>query len=321
MGSKCPHRSIARWFCASASTTGRGHVERGLPCQDASGVSIGGDIAIIVVSDGAGSAGHSDQGAVIAVRAAAQVLRETAPWSDPEDVGGQVLAECQSELTERAERLVCPVTELAATLAFVAINKDVFIAGNLGDGVVAAFNGEKSEVLIGPVRGELANETVFLTSGRAGKHLRTIKKPQIEYDGFAVMSDGAAESLYLRRERSLAPGLIKILSWFDKQASKNVCDAIRESLMPLLTDRTSDDCSLAVLRRVCVNLNAISQKPAAFQKELLGSKNIRGLKNRLAVLQGYRQDLPVHLMSEATGLSERTVRRHRRALRGLFLQT
>ena len=309
---------LCRWMGTAVSTAGRGHVTKGLPCQDVSGVSLEDDVAVIVVSDGAGSARHSEQGATGAVEVATQVLRETAPWSEPEDVKERVLVACRSEMIKRAKVLGCSVAELAATLAFVAAAGDIFIAGSLGDGVVAAFRGYRSEVLIEPVRGEFANETVFLTSSRAQEHLRIAKKPRDDYNGFAIMSDGAAESLYQRREGSLAPALSKILLWFDEQASKDVRDAIQESAMPLLINRTQDDCSLAVLRRVRVGLDALGKKSTAFQMELLGSKNTRGLRNRLAVLEGYRQELQLPAVSEATGLSERTIRRHIRAIETLL---
>lgn len=310
---------LFRWMGASASAPGRGHIEKGLPCQDASDVSLDGEVATIVVSDGAGSARHSEHGATVAVEVTTRVLRETAPWSDPREVRKRVLNACRVAMTKRAKALGCSVTELAATLAFVAVARDVFIAGNLGDGIVAAFRGDRSEVLIEPVRGEFANETVFLTSRQASKHLRIARKVLADYDGFAVMSDGAAESLYQRREGSLAPALSKILSWFEDRVSKDVCDAIQESALPLFVSRTLDDCSLAVLRYVRVELDALGKKPATFQMELLGSGNRRGLRNRLAVLDSYyRQGLKFRAVSEATGLSVQTVKRHIRDLKALL---
>ena len=276
---------LHRWMGAAVSTVGRGHIEKGLPCQDASSVSLSGEVASLAMSDGAGSARHSEHGAEIAVQTVTRVLRETAPWTAPEVVKEQVLASCRSAMGARANELDCPITELAATLAFVAVTGDSCIAGNLGDGVVAAFRGEESEVLIGPERGEFANETMFLTSSCANKHLRIIvKKPLDDYDGFAVMSDGAAESLYQRRKGVLAPALIRILSRFEEHPSTVVTNDIRESVMSLLTSRTRDDCSLAVLRQAHVDFGDLRNKPKAFQMEILGAETRHGLRIRLIVL-------------------------------------
>ena len=320
MGSEWPNQTLCRWMGTSVSAIGRGHIEKGLPCQDASDVSWDKGIAAIVVSDGAGSARHSEYGSAGAVKVATQVLQETAPWTDPADVQKRILTACRAELSKRADGLGCPIDELAATLAFVAIAKDVFIAGNIGDGVVSAFCGEKSEVLLEPARGEFANETVFLTSSRASKYLRIVKKPQDNYDGFSVMSDGAADSLYQRRCGSLAPMLTRVLSWFDEHTSKDVHNALQDTAMPLLTSRSLDDCSLAMLRCVRVSADDLAVKTIAFQKEFLGSKNERGLRNRLAVLEHYRNSGRVSTLSKATGLSKNTVRRHRRALKELLSQ-
>ena len=306
--------SLGRWMGVARSAVGRGHLAKKLPCQDASDVRSGSRVAAIVASDGAGSAKHSHHGAAGAVEVTIQVLQETVPWTDPEGVRERILGACLAEMDKRADRLGCPVAELAATLAFVAVTHEEVFAGNLGDGVVAAFRGDNSEVLIAPERGEFANETVFLTSSRATRSLRIVKKPRESYDGFAVMSDGAADSLYRRRDGTLAPALIRVLSRLDDDARGRVGDAIDTEVMPLLTNRTSDDCTLAVMRHVRVTADALSQKSEAFQMEFLGTGNRRGLRTRLAVLDGYRQGKRDRVTSEITGLSERTVRLHRRAV-------
>lgn len=319
---KAEQPMLCRWMGAAVSTVGRGHIEKGKPCQDAASVSLEGDVAAIVISDGAGSAQHSEHGAAIAVKTATQILRETVPWTAPEALKEQVLTMCRAEMTKRAQELGCPLGELAATLAFVAATRDVCIAGNLGDGIVAALRNDTSEVLIGQERGEFANETVFLTSSRANAHLRVIKKPADAYDGFAVMSDGAAESLYQRHKDVLAPALIRLFSWFEENTSTSIRDALQKSVMPLLTERTPDDCSLAVLRRVRVTVSALSEKTAPFQMEITGSKNTRGLRNRLKVLECCQKGMQTpHAISEATDLAEGTVRRHRRALESILDQS
>lgn len=59
------------WRVAAASAIGTSHVASGAKCQDANGVGVfdvaGEHILILVVSDGAGSAKHSDIGAQWAV--------------------------------------------------------------------------------------------------------------------------------------------------------------------------------------------------------------------------------------------------------------
>ena len=84
--------------------------------------------------------------------------------------------------------------------------------------------------------------------------------------------------------------------------------------MPLLIDRTQDDCTLAAMRRTCVYESEIDDKAETLQMELLGSGNTRGFRNRLAVLDGYGRGLDDDGVSKDTGLSKRAVRGHRRAV-------
>lgn len=300
------------------SERGRGHRAQDLPCQDRSLIWLGVGGAGIVVSDGAGSARRSDHGAEIVVKVTSGVLREQETWNDHIAVRDRIVAACREEMVKRAKELECAVSELAATVAFVAVADDEVFSGNLGDGVIVAFRGGKAEVLIAPERGEFANETVFVTSSDARERLRIVRRPIEDYDGFAVMSDGAGESLYHRRTGSAAPALVRVFSWFEESGSRKVCDAFGEQVMPLLVDRTQDDCTLAVLRRVCVCENEMSGKAEAVQMEFLGTGNRLGLRNRLAVLDGYRQGLDDDAVSSATGLSRGTVRGHRRAVDDVY---
>lgn len=312
-------RFISRWKGASVSFAGRGHLERGLPCQDASKVLLDNVAKIIVVSDGAGSARYAEHGAAGAVEATVRTLQKTEPWADPEDVREQILAACKAEIAERANELACSESDLAATLAFAAVAQDIFVAGNLGDGVVAAFRGERPEILLMPARGEFANETVFLTSSMANQQFRVVRESLDDRDSFAIMSDGAAESLYQRYKDSLAPALIRIISWFEQETSSNVQDAIRISAMPMIGNRTMDDCSLAILKLVRLALDDLDGKNVDFQAEFLETKNKCGFRNRIKILECYKRNMHTSEMVETVGLSVQTIRKHRRILESLFI--
>ena len=313
---------LCRWMGAAASTVGRGHIKRGMPCQDAADISLDSDAATIVISDGAGSAQHSEHGATIAVKTTTQILQKTVPWTDPEFVKEQILDACRLEMIKRANTLGCPIVELSTTLAFVAVTEDVCIVGNLGDGIVATLRDEKSEILIGQERGEFANETVFLTSSRANKHLRVIRKPLDVHDGFAIMSDGAAESLYQRQEGKLAPALTRIFSWFKERSSAEIEDDFHGEVMPLIVKYTQDDCSLAVLRRVRVSMDSMSEKTTPFMMEFLGNHRKDGFRNRVEILECYQKGITrTNEISEVTNLSENTIRKHKRIIKSLLVQS
>ena len=315
---------LSRWMAAAGVVVGRGHAEGGLPCQDVAEALLTDDVAAIVVSDGAGSATHSAEGAAIAVKTTIAVLRELLPWSDREAVGDAVLAGCRSEMTKQATAKGYEVGELAATLAFVAVSGSVYIAGSLGDGVVMAtkrrgFGLEVPESLFEQDRGEYANETVFLTSSHARQRLRIVRE-SLDADGFLVMSDGSAESLFLRKSGTPAPAVHRILSAFESRTSYDVEQGLRASVMPMLAERTKDDCSLAALRCVRLGLDDLKGMSRRYQEEVLGCRNASGLDNRFRVWECLRGGIDsVAEVCNATCLSETTVRRHKRALDSLTL--
>ena len=315
MKPECP-RFISRWQGASASSTGRGHSEKGIPCQDASSALPNSESSVIVISDGAGSAKHSEHGAAGVVEAAVRTLRSSAPWTNLEEVQERILIACRTEINNRARMLACHENDLAATLVFAAVNRGRFVAGNLGDGVVAAFRGQSPEILLKPERGEFANETVFLTSENANRHFRILNGSLEERDGFAIMSDGAADSLYQRHTCSLAPALPRILEWFEKETPVKVQAAIHNTVMPAIVNRTTDDCSLAVLKLVRFVLDNLDTKNIKFLADFFESGNRRGLKNRIKVLEcimkkGISNDFEI---ANVVKLSRNTVRNHRRVL-------
>ena len=321
-GNRSPKRSrsvLSRWMAATGVVVGRGHEEESLPCQDVAEALLTDDLAAIVVSDGAGSARHSEEGAAIAVKATIAVLREMLPWNDREAVGDAVLSSCQREMGKQANARRCEADDLAATLAFVAVSGSVYIAGSLGDCVVIGARKVGSDLdvpksLFDQDRGEYANETVFLTSSHARKRLRMVRGP-LDASGFMVMSDGSAESLFLRHSRTPAPAVARILLAFEDRASSDVERDLGTTVLPMLAKRTRDDCSLAVLRRVCKDQDDLKRMNRRYQMEMLGCRNASGLESRFRILECLQGGIDsIAEICKATGLSDTTVRRHKRAL-------
>lgn len=313
--------ALCRWAAAAGAVVGRGHQEDGLPCQDAVAKLLTDDFGVIVVSDGAGSAPHSKEGATIAVETTVAVLRDALPWIDQEAVGDAVLYSCLEEMRNRADAKGCEIGDLAATLTFVGVSGSVYLAGSLGDGVLIAARPSLAipEVVFAQDRGEYANETVFLTSSDARKRLRLRGASLDGVIGFLVMSDGAAESLVRRRDGTPARAVTRILSVLEDTASVAVERELRASVLPKLAERTRDDCSLAVLRRIHVDYDALRRMSVNFQKEALGCRNRRGLNGRLGVLDCLRGGTrSVGEITNSTHLSRTTVRRHKLALEKLI---
>ena len=312
------HWALSRWFAVAESRIGRGHVREGIPCQDASHVSTDNDVISIVVSDGAGSARHSEHGADAVVAATERVLRSTLPWEAHDDASlrAAIINACRREINAKSRQLGCSVSALAATLAFVAVDsaKQSVLCGNLGDGIVAGRRQRQIEIIIPPYRGEFVNQTVFVTSDDCYDNLRISRDLGNGYDGFAIMSDGSAESLYTRKTQSLSPAILTIMAWFDNNPPCEVAHAIASNVLSEIVERTLDDCSLAMLRKVHVSADNIGAKSEPFLRSFLGLMRPINLRNRVKIYEACQKYWNVHDLVKATGLSAKAVRRHRRAL-------
>lgn len=161
-----------KWQTLSASVIGSNHQRGQLPCQDAHGVRVLSDEAVIIaVADGLGSAAWAEQGAQMAVTTALATLEsaladhasaQSASWTDivPAAFGAAYTAlEHQAQATNR------PLRDYATTLIVAALTPAGISVGQVGDGgVVVQFADGQLRTLSSPQRGEFANETLPLTA-------------------------------------------------------------------------------------------------------------------------------------------------------------
>lgn len=292
----------------------------GRPCQDRSLYIACREFALAAVADGAGSASLSQHGAAAVLELIAPYLRSTrTSWKDSRGVVVGLLSACRSELNRVASCLGCGVGDLTTTLSFVAASPRQVLAGRIGDGVIVGRRQDEMLVLAaaGEHEGEFHNETVFVTSSEAEKHMWSQVFPAKEFGGFALMSDGAAESLHRRSDGFVAPVVEKALRLLDDHSAEDVSGVIEERLMPELLSRTQDDCSLALMGNVPIGAGELLCSSRRIQRRVLGVGNDRGLRNRLAVLKTVQ--MSVGEAVEATGLCASTIRLHRRALNDILV--
>ena len=163
------------WQIIAASVQGTAHARSGAPCQDAHAyTSLPGNVAVLAVADGAGSADHSELGAQAAVVAAVDALERAlgAAWpATTVEWDGLFL----DAYLKARQGVICLAEEqglkpraLASTLLCAVVSEHGLAVAQLGDGVaVAGLEGGAWFVAAAPQRGEYANETYFLTQGDA----------------------------------------------------------------------------------------------------------------------------------------------------------
>ena len=251
-------RLIIRSACASV--TGRQHEAAGTPCQDIaciyplgrSGIiaPLGRSGIIAAVADGAGSAKYAEAGASVAVSAAIHVL--TAPKSNifALDEPNTVLAQIQKALAAEAVKKGCELRDLACTLMAVLVMKRgdglEWTAFHIGDGVIASELDNRLQVLSRPENGEFGNSTFFLTDASAPTRFRAYRG-RSEVAAFALMTDGAAETLYHRASGRLAPAVGTLIGWSRALHPLTYKNVLTKNLRNVISTKTGDDATLAIV--------------------------------------------------------------------------
>jgi len=189
------HQNV--WQVVGAAVQGVSHLRQELPCQDAVDYcALPGDVLLVALADGAGSADLSDIGAREAVASALGLVSARLEGGLPEECCAwhelfwDAFAASRKALERLAEERGEPLRSLATTLTFLAAIPDRLVVGQLGDGAVVAR--DKDGVLSTITRlqrGEYANETNFLTQEDALDQVvvQVIDQP---VQALAVMSDG-----------------------------------------------------------------------------------------------------------------------------------
>lgn len=242
-----------RYKTSCARIVGRAHVQNGTPCQDYVSTRSGRGLACIALADGAGSRPLSEFGAEAAVKATIRFVSQhfDALWTQAGDdaaaVAQQLLDYCLAALQRKARRLKCTPDDLACTLLFVAHQQGRYLSGHLGDGFIARLSETGGvDALSHPDNGEFANTTVFVTDPTAPRRLRIARGEGPV--GFAIMSDGTAESLYQKASRTPAAGAIqKLLNWNAALPRGEMEKILAANLEQAFAKRSSDDCSIALL--------------------------------------------------------------------------
>ena len=255
------------WFrLGSSSLRGASHQRDGTPNQDSVlvetvGTATSKRVAVIALSDGAGSARYSHHGSRAACAAAVAGLGRQL-GRNPAMVFRQHLLRsalqrgvrrARQEVLQTAKRAAtrpgpAEVGEYACTILLAVMSESLTGIAHVGDGCVVAGDGREWRLLSSPDNGEFANETTFLTSQRSLPRIRVVPTSQIEC--LAVMTDGL-QDVALSRGRTPYQGFwTPLLNALGRRTGSSP-DAVLDSLLRKVNDagRASDDCTIAVCLR------------------------------------------------------------------------
>jgi serine/threonine protein phosphatase PrpC len=171
------------------------HQNNQLPNQDYADFVILNESTLIgAVSDGSGSAKHSEEGAQVAVKTSVDYLTNNAPELTSEaEINTQLtqlVTQVREDLEKKAQELDCRFEDLACTLMVFMATPQRLAAMQIGDGfmVIRPLDND-FELLFTPDKGEYANETYFITAQNAEANVR-IKTLEEEISFICVATDG-----------------------------------------------------------------------------------------------------------------------------------
>ena len=182
------------WRVFGAAVTGKAHLDKDIPCQDAHAHAVVSGVLVAIVCDGAGSARLSEQGAQFVaaqtVQALAGRLEQGASVQDLHDGAlAGTLAQIRAALDDIARAANATLDDYACTVVGVVMGQDAGFFFHLGDGLGVAQLADGQELISLPANGEYANETYFLSGERWREQLRLLPIPQA-VRGVVLMSDG-----------------------------------------------------------------------------------------------------------------------------------
>lgn len=199
------------WRHISRSVQGESHLSDDTPCQDSSRVRIldgqAGGTLVACVSDGAGSAKHSEVGSLAVCNAVVESV-------DAFLAGGGKIADltaknaldwidlARSRIGEEAAARDARPTDFAATVSVVILSPLGSCFFQIGDGAIVLRSGGVSGVVFWPESGEYVNTTTFITSKEYRDRLQ-FHATERAYEQVALFTDGI-ERIALRFD-SLTP--------------------------------------------------------------------------------------------------------------------
>lgn len=276
---------VGMWKFVSYEACGRGHRQASIPCQDKTIAARMGGVDVIALADGAGSARLSHFGAETVVAAACRYVAENYETILGEADAGRVrsglLRFMLAALEEKSAELSCSLTDLSSTLLLAAVGAGSYFIAHIGDGVVGCLKNDELKVASAPENGEFANTTTFVTSRDALRTMRLFRGPADDIAGFVLMSDGAAESFYQKKDKRLAAVIVKMMRHNVMMPRDILLPMLAESFERVVVPHTQDDCSIALLSRAKGILGDYYTLPPRLRCELLEIGYNRGADRRL----------------------------------------
>jgi len=273
------------WKSIEYATAGKSHIKAGLPCQDKVRTFRNGEVTVITLADGAGSAKLSHYGAEAVLEKVSRDLGECFEEFFREKDGAVIRRRLLSDVNEALERvqkgLHCKINDLSSTLLAVAVSGNRYFIVHIGDGVIGYLKDGEVKVATRPDNGDFANETFFTTSPAVSSHIRLCKGTDEKIEGFVLMSDGTENALYNKRTGQLSNGIKRIMKMTAICPRGILMNLLDATMMESIMEHTHDDCSISILANTDAFHNFIQMSVAEKLDILNMTPDSRNLNKRI----------------------------------------
>jgi serine/threonine protein phosphatase PrpC len=239
------------WKVAGTFVTGLDHERQNNICHDSFSYKISNSVISMSIADGAGSAKYPEIGAKIASIQVNNTLTKDFDWlfhSDENNTVHKITHAIRTIIGIHAKKQNASIQDFATTLIFVSVKEDKFIAGHIGDGILACLLDNDLKIISYPENGEFINETYFITTKSYKSRFRIYKGLIGDIKGFVLMTDGTCESLFDKQNKSMAPIVFTLFDWLDNYPIEIVNKALKENFENVVKRKTTDDCSIGLLK-------------------------------------------------------------------------
>ncbi len=269
--------------------TGVHHIERRKGCEDNVYRTVCKEtgVAVVTLSDGAGSCSNAAAGSDITSRVAGEELAQYFDLLydyEKSRTADYLLGKINLALLERAESDGADIMSYSATLLCAAMHPDGrYITFHVGDGAIIGYNFHHECETVSLYKHEGAvNETHFVTMKKKRYNLN---KGKGGFNAFILMSDGPEPCLVNEIQISPRNKLIAQLSFF---TSEEAMHGQLASMCQLFKDKKDmdDDASFAIImdmRRISNVFNALTPE----LKHMLSNFNADVSQNKAKMKQMY----------------------------------
>lgn len=237
------------WTWCAVSVTGGRHVAQGLPSQDRVQVVPIGELLLIALADGAGSAVRGADGAEVAVEAAVKVATRLLIDGSPSEEEAVRVLRAAITAAKRAIRREAAYqgadrSAFATTLLLAICGPEFVAVAQVGDSCCAIQHADGLlELALPPQKGQWANETTMLTKELVRPKIRVIRSPVAAVFAF---SDGL-ERISLMADLTPHTGFfLPLLDTVREQGSAAAAGLEHFFTSDRVRSRTDDDITLVI---------------------------------------------------------------------------